>query len=112
EPSAVMQNMFAAGVRFENEVIDDLKALHRDDPGVVFLESAADRGDYKEMKRWQDESMAAFNNPDVWFIVNPRLQPVPALNLTGEPDFAVRGPDGWYPVDGKDHKELVGSSKP
>lgn len=112
DPPAVLTARFEAGNEFEADLIEQIRAIHHGDDGVVILDSPEDRGDHAAMQTWQKESMDAFNNPDVWFIVNPRLAPVPELNLTGEPDFAVRSEaGGWYPVDAKDHKEMEGSSK-
>lgn len=112
-PSAVLQDRLQSGIRFEAELVASLKQLHAGDPSVVFLESPADRSDWAAMKAWQDASMAAFNDPNVRFIVNPRLAPLPDLNLTGEPDFAVRSANGgWYPVDAKEHREMSSGAKP
>lgn len=109
----VLQARFEAGNVFEAELIETLRGLHGHDSGVVFLDSPEDRSDRKAVKAWERESMKAFRDPTVWLIINPRLAPVPAKNLTGEPDFAVRAADGgWYPLDAKDHSEMEGSAKP
>lgn len=112
ETSPVMQAMFEAGNVFEEDIIDELRGLHSADSGVLILDGVEDRSDKAALRQWAVDSMAAFTNPDVWFIVNPRLEPVPHLNLTGEPDAAIRDADGnWCPVDVKDHKEMEGTSK-
>lgn len=112
DASPVMQAMFEAGNVFEQSIIEEIQTLIGDNPGVVILDGVEDRSDKDALKAWAATSMEAFKNPDVWFIVNPRLEPVPDLNLTGEPDAALRGDDGsWYPVDVKDHREMEGTSK-
>ena len=110
--SPVMKSMMEAGNVFEAVIIEELRSLHANDPGVVILDGVEDRSDKEALGKWAAESMALFRDPDVWFIVNPRLEPVPDLNLTGEPDAAIRAADGnWFPIDVKDHKEMAGTAK-
>lgn len=110
--SPVLQARFEAGNIFEDEIIDEVRSLHGTDPGVVILDGVEDRSDKAALRRWAEQSMQAFNDPGTWFILNPRLEPVPELNLTGEPDAAIRGADGsWHPVDVKDHREMEGTAK-
>lgn len=112
-PTPLMQSMFDAGNRFEEEIIDELRELFAGDAGVRILDGVEDRSDKAALQAWADESMGLFQDPDVWFILNPRLNPVPELNLTGEPDAAIRDADGnWLPVDIKDHGEMSGTAKP
>lgn len=112
EPSAFMQAMFDAGNRFEEELIAELQEAFAGDPGVHILEGVEDRSDKEALQAWAAESMRLFRDPNSWFIINPRLNPVPELNLTGEPDAAIRGEDGsWMPVDIKDHREMAGTAK-
>lgn len=112
DPSPVMERMLEDGHAFEADVIKDILDVIGDQDGVVHLQDPEDRDDKEAMTRWEDESHAAFENPDVWFIINPRLRPVPERNLTGEPDAAIRSKSGgWHPVDVKMHRELVGTAK-
>lgn len=111
DPPVELLSRFAAGVEFEESIIDQLRQLHPAGSGVVILDGVEDRSDRDAMRDWVSQSMDAFRDPDVWFIVNPRLATVPDLNLTGEPDFAVRHGDGWAPLDAKDHQELEGTAK-
>lgn len=112
DPSPVLQAMFESGNQFEEDIIDVIREHHADDPGVIILDGVEDRDDKGGLRAWAAKSMEHFTDPDVWFIVNPRLEPVPGLNLTGEPDAAIRGSDGgWHPVDVKDHKEMEGAAK-
>lgn len=112
DPSPVLQAMFDSGNEFEESIIAEIRDVLAGDAGVVILDGVEDREDKASLRKWAAESMKAFTNPDVWFIVNPRLEPVTDLNLTGEPDAAIRGADGgWHPVDVKDHKEMEGAAK-
>lgn len=107
-----LQARFDAGKVFEAGLLEEFRDGFAEDPGVVILDGVEDRSDGAAMGAWVEASMAAFRDPAVWFIANPRLAPVPEYNLTGEPDFAVRLEDGaWYPMDAKDHSELTGSAK-
>lgn len=108
---AALQARFDAGKVFEAGLLDEFREALADDPGVVILDGVEDRSDAEAMAAWVEASMGAFRNPDVWFIANPRLAPLPEFNLTGEPDFAVRLADGsWCPLDAKDHSEVTGAA--
>lgn len=112
DPSPVLAAMFESGNLFEESIIDEVRQLHAGDHGVVIMDGVEDREDKAALRQWAADSMKAFSDPDVWLIFNPRLEPVPALNLTGEPDAAIRDAEGnWCPVDVKDHKEMEGAAK-
>lgn len=109
--SEVLQRRFDSGNAFEDDIIGMILELHKDDPGVVVLDGVSDRENMKAMRQWREDSMKALKDPDVWFVVNARLEPLYDERRTGEPDFLIRLANGdWAPVDAKDHKEMYGSS--
>lgn len=106
EYSAALIGRMEAGVIFEDELIDKIRELYPDDDSVVILEGGQDR------KKWKEETLEALNDPKVRFLVNPSLPTAKVANLTGDPDFLIRTDEGyWVPVDAKNHREYVGTSK-
>lgn len=106
EYSAALRGRMDAGVVFEDVLIDKIRELYPNDNSVVILEGGKDR------KAWKEATVAALNDPQVRFIVNPSLPEAPIANLSGDPDFLIRTVDGyWVPVDAKNHREYVGTAK-
>jgi predicted RecB family nuclease len=94
--SRVLERRFAAGRRFEAEVVAGLVPLH---PGACVV-AGADRDE-------REAATAAAMRAGAPVILGGRLPPDPAGRRVGEPDLLVLAEDsGYRPVDIKHHRCL------
>ena len=95
----VLERRFAAGRRFEAELVAGLVPLH---PGACVVD-AADHEDREE----REAATAAAMKAGAPVIVGGRLPPDPAGRRVGEPDLLVAAEGtGYRPVDIKHHRCL------
>jgi predicted RecB family nuclease len=95
----VLERRFAAGRRFEAEVVAGLVPLH---PGACVV-AGTDHEDRSE----RETATAAAMKAGAPVIISGRLPPDPAGRRVGEPDLLVAAePAGYRPVDIKHHRTL------